>query len=310
MRAFTGKPRNSRVTQRPVSSTAQPQARQYSLPLPPDAETARRTVDQLSSIIGPRVEGTAEEKDAALYLKSQLEGMGYQVGWQEFALPDGVISRNLIASDPGTGGRYVFTVSAHIDSRPGTPGANDNASGCASVLELARTLKNTKHIADVRFLLFGAEEDWGPDRDPKRIGSAFYVNHLTAEDRAKIVGMLSLDMVGVGNSIYLRDWGTNSQRLVDSLSASAAQKGIATEQKTSGMSDHEAFGATGIPAVWLERMLPGGGYDPMVHEPGDTIERVDLNAVMQVVGFVQKYLLELDESSCQSILGAQVAPAK
>ena len=134
----------------------------YSEPLQFDPARVWAVMSNLAAGIGARPQGQAPERTAAQYLEGELKNMGYNVGWQTFNLPNGAVSQNLIAASPGTSDRCYIIVSCHIDSRPGTPGANDNASGCAVVLELARTLKGTKHFPEIKFILFGAEEDFGP----------------------------------------------------------------------------------------------------------------------------------------------------
>jgi Peptidase family M28 len=269
---------------------------------PPPSEPARveQTMSYLSQQVGPRVEGTQSENVTATYLKTELEKMGYSVGWQQFTLPNGAPSQNLVTADPGQSDKYTFLISGHIDSRSGSPGANDDASGCAAVLELARTIKGTKHVPEIRFLLFGAEEDYGPKRTPKRIGSTYYLSTQPPEERAKIVGMLSADMISVGPEVHFRDWGPNSPGLAQALVAAAQAKGLNAFQDPSQESDHEPFGAAGIPAVWVERMLPGGKPDTALNTSSDNMAHVSTNLVTELVDPVRSYALGLDESSCKA----------
>ena len=154
------------VTQTYKRTTIQPKDAgvTYKQPTPCDPQRMQGLMDYLCNKIGPRVEGQPEERAAADYLASELERIGYEVERQPFSLPDGRPSENLIAYDPGESDQYVFITSGHIDSRPSSPGANDNASGCAATLELAKTIKGTKYFPEIKFILFGAEEDYGPNR--------------------------------------------------------------------------------------------------------------------------------------------------
>jgi Peptidase family M28 len=269
---------------------------------PPPTETARiqQTMSYLSQQVGPRVEGTQSENVAATYLKTELEKMGYTVGWLQFTLPNGTPSQDLVTADPGQSDKYTFLVSGHIDSGPGSPGANDDASGCAAVLELARTIKGTKHLPEIRFLLFGAEEGNSAKRIPKRFGSTYYLGTQPPAEQAKIVGMLSADTISVGPEVHFRDWGPNSPGLAQSLVAAAQARGLNAFQDPNQESDHEPFGAAGIPAVWIERMLPGGKPDPAIQTSADTVAHASPDLVTELVDLVRSYALGLDESYCKA----------
>lgn len=276
------------------------QDKKYKEPLPADPARIQGIMSYLSEQIGVRVEGTSAELTAATYLKGELEKLGYSVGWQEFTLPNGSKSVNLTTADPGTTDKYTFLVSGHIDSRSGSPGANDNASGCAAVLELARTARGTRHLTEIRFLLFGSEEDFGPRRTPKRIGSTYYLGTQPPAERAKMVGMVSADMIAVGPEVHFRDWGPNSPGLAQSLAAAAQAKGLNASQDPNDQSDHEPFGLAGVPAVWMERMLPGGESDPAVHTSSDNMAQASPSLVSELVDIIRDYVLKLDEVYCRA----------
>jgi aminopeptidase YwaD len=179
---------------------------------------------------------------------------------------------NVIAELPGgrpDAGTVIFT--AHLDSVPAGPGANDNGSGSAVVLELAHELA-LRPVAQrpmtMRFALFGAEE-LGLD------GSQFYVQHLTDLERHAIRADINLDMVGVGDQ--WRFGGTND--LVQLALGAADDLGIRAlplNGPLSGASDHASFLAAGIPAVFLYRV-----EDPNYHTAGDVASLVDPNALGQ-----------------------------
>ena len=87
----------------------------------------------------------------------------------------------------------VFVVGGHYDSAPGTPGADDNASGTAAVLELARRFKGKPGKVELRFVAFSTEEP--PFFGTEQMGSAHYAMELAKEKR-EVAGMLSLEMLG------------------------------------------------------------------------------------------------------------------
>ena len=141
-----------------------------------------------------------ELEKVARYLEATLVSLGYAVGRQEFPA-DGKTVRNIDAtiepaapaSDP-----EVIVVGAHYDSARGTPGANDNASGVAAVLELARLLRgldsNGKRI---RLVLFVNEER--PYFRTEAMGSLNYARALAARNE-RVVAMYSLETIGFYSS--------------------------------------------------------------------------------------------------------------
>jgi Peptidase family M28 len=293
-------PKSKSSEKKTEAKEASSKKKKYAEPQAADPARVQDVMAYLSQQIGPRVEGSQAELTAATYLKGELEKMGYEVGWLEFTLPNGTKSVDLVTADPGTTDKYTFLVGGHIDSRAGSPGANDDASGCAAVLELARTVKGTKHLTEIRFLLFGSEEDYGPRRTPKRIGSTYYLGTQPPAERAKIVGMVSADMIAVGPEVHFRDWGAASPGLAQSLVAAAQEKGLNAYQNPGEASDHEPFGIAGIPAVWMERMLPGGEPDPAVHTASDNLAHVSSSLVSELVDLLRDYVLDLDEEYCKA----------
>jgi hypothetical protein len=280
--------------------TEKKKKKSYSEPLKADPSKVQQTMTYISQQVGPRVGGSQSENVAATYLRSELEKIGYSVGWQQFALPSGEISQYLATADPGQTDKYTFLVCANIDSRPGSPGANSNASGCAAVLELARCVKGTKHLSEIRILLFGAGEGYGRSRTPQRIGSTYYLSTQPVEERSKMVAVVSADTISVGSEVHMRDWGTNSPGLAQDLVKAAQAKGINAYQDPNSDSDHEPFGTAGIPAVWVERMLPGGTPDRNINSSSDTIKNTSANLVTELVDLLQGYILGLDEAYCKA----------
>ncbi len=132
--------------------------------------------------------------DAAYFLQAELTDLGYNVVLEPFTC-SGHTSYNVVATVPGTDPeRPRIVLGAHYDSiayeNPYTaaPGADDNASGVATVLETARVLAGYRPDATVDFVLFGAEE-------VGLCGSTAYVENAIEEDEA-IEGAVIIDMVG------------------------------------------------------------------------------------------------------------------
>src|SRR5690606_33086586 len=102
-------------------------------------------------------------------------------------------SINVIAEPPGAECETV--TGGHYDSVQQAPGASDNASGTATVLEIASVLAHAGRMGSDCFVLFGAEE-------LGLIGSAHYVSQLSDEEKSRLKAMLNFDMVGVGDEAW------------------------------------------------------------------------------------------------------------
>jgi aminopeptidase YwaD len=165
-------------------------------------------------------------------------------------------------------GAPSVVIGAHLDSVPAGPGANDNGSGSAMVLELARVLAARDEPFAFHFALFGAEE-------LGLYGSHHYVESLTDAERGAMRAMINLDMVGVGDA--WRFGGTDDlvQRALEA-SSDMGERGLPLRGPQSGGSDHASFLAAGLPALFIYRV-----EDPNYHQAGDRPELVDANALGQ-----------------------------
>jgi Zn-dependent M28 family amino/carboxypeptidase len=191
---------------------------------------------------------------------------------------------NVVAELPGNrGDNASIVIGGHLDSVPAGPGANDNSSGSAVVLELAHTLVQTppsQRPITLRFVLFGGEE-------LGLHGSRYYVDRLSDADRRAIVAMINLDMVGVGNE--WRFGGTDDlvQRALGA-STDLGARGLPMRGPQSSASDHASFLGAGVPAVFFYRT-----DDPNYHTANDRAEFVDPDALGQAGTLVLRVLDEL-----------------
>jgi len=169
-------------------------------------------------------------------------------------------SQNVIAKPPG---RECETISGgHYDTVPGAPGASDNASGTATVLEIAAVLAKRGEMGANCFVLFGAEE-------LGLLGSRHFVNSLDVAARSRIKAMLNFDMVGVGDQAW---WliGTDSlKRRMDQLAETLQIDAEPSELIRGLSSDHASFMEAGIPAIMFHRW-----EDNLLHTPQDVASRV------------------------------------
>lgn len=125
---------------------------------------------------------------AAQYIQSEFLKLGLEVNEDHFQW-EGKSYKNIVAEKKGmTSPHRVFILGAHYDTVPGSPGADDNASAIAVLLEVARNIQTIPLDITVRLIAFCLEE-YG------YIGSTHYVESLKKE-KEEILGMLSLEMVG------------------------------------------------------------------------------------------------------------------
>jgi hypothetical protein len=233
----------------------------------------------LSVVIGQRVEGTAADEATVDYLTGVLNNYGYQVEIQDVPLPNGSFTHNVIAYSSPTWAvhpdyRKYLAVGAHYDTRIGTgsPGANDNGSGAAVVLELARCFAERRPSkSTIIFILFGGEELLTEGTDQHHFGSRHYVQQLTPYEIDHCLGAIVVDMVGVGSQLYARTMGVGPMDLCNSLMSYASDAGVFLPYMKSGSySDHEPFENAGMPAVWLEVK-----DDPWYHTAADSYDKID-----------------------------------
>lgn len=213
-----------------------------------DAARMQRHVQILAGL-GVRRAGTPAEAAAANFAVKQFSAAGYIVTRQAVPLPNGRTSMNISAELPGVSDRIIL-LGAHLDSKYPSPGANDNASGVAVLLEVARALKTVTPPYTVRFVAIGAEEMIDRHRDHHHYGS-----RLLAADaglRARLHAMTAIDMVGVGQTLYIQHTGQGPTYWRDHLSRAAKRRQMPVRcGRGKPWSDHEAFERYGVPTAYL-----------------------------------------------------------
>ena len=152
----------------------------------------RQHVEMLSDTLYPRDwRHTANLDKCAEYIAGHFGDAGADVEFQPFTV-DGNEYRNVIGRF-GTGQSRKLIIGAHYDAYAGSPGADDNASGVAVLIELARLLG--QHPPDIEVELVGFVLEEPPFFRTPQMGSAVHARSI-AHERARIIGMLSLEMVG------------------------------------------------------------------------------------------------------------------
>jgi Zn-dependent M28 family amino/carboxypeptidase len=157
-------------------------------------ERLRRHVDRLAGLIGQRHVGRPGALDAAAaVIEREFSTASYTVQRQSYRIQTVEVA-NLIAETPGTvPGAGTLILGAHYDTVEASPGADDNASGVAVLLETARLLAGRRFKRAVRFIAFTCEEP--PHFYTGDLGSQRYARACRRRGE-HIAGMLCLEMVG------------------------------------------------------------------------------------------------------------------
>ncbi len=158
-------------------------------------ERLQQHVEHLAGTIGERNADVPGSLAATLdYLEARFEQMGLAPQRLEYAEKDGKAFANLEVEIPGTErADEVIVLGAHYDTVFLTPGADDNASGVAALLEIARAMADQEYARTVRFVAFANEES--PYYGTSLMGSRVYAQQAS-EHQENIVGMFSLEMLG------------------------------------------------------------------------------------------------------------------
>lgn len=130
---------------------------------------------------------------AAKLIEAELQESGYEVERQTY-VAGGQSVANLVAQSSGSvRGAEIIVLGAHYDTTPTTPGADDNASAVAVLIEVARMFRQWRPRRTVRFVAFACEEM--PYFHQREMGSQVYARSCR-ERNERIVAMLCLEMVG------------------------------------------------------------------------------------------------------------------
>ena len=151
-------------------------------------------------------------------------------------------SRNVLAEKAGTG-EGVVVLGGHFDTVPDTQGANDNGSGVATLLAVAREVAERTYPFTLRFIVFGAEE-------VGLFGSRNYVSSLTEDETADIIAMVNIDVPGSGESVEV----IGTRELADGVLEYGESKGLGVLKGiplSGASSDHAPFQAAGVPVVFF-----------------------------------------------------------
>ncbi|MEK6744761.1 MAG: M28 family peptidase [Nitrospirota bacterium] len=268
----------------------------------------RLAVTKLSREIGIRTYQDHDRLEKTVkYISQEFASFGYQVSHQSFKF-SGNTYQNVIAELKGrTSPEKVLVVGAHYDTVRTTPGADDNASGVAGLLRLAKLLAGRPQDKTVRFVAFALEEP--PAYRTRNMGSYHYAASLK-KDREQVEGMVCLEMIGyfsdrpgsqhypipfmklrfpkIGN--YIAMVGNRKSKKFTMQIAGGFRKATDLPLITLNapaivvgidFSDHWSFGKFGYPAF----MVTDTAFyrNPNYHSPSDLPDTLDYNRMAMVV---------------------------
>ena len=300
--------------------------RSHAGPLPPptpeQVQLAARLQDHVRTVASrPHNVGHPHELErAALYIETTLASLGYEVHQQPFQA-DGREVRNIeVVIEPAASAAGIGTlvVGAHYDSYLHAPGANDNGTGTAGVIELARLLADLRGRASarIRLVLFVNEEP--PYFKTEFMGSLVYARRLR-QTGEPVLGMLSLETLGFySDEEHSQRYPPPLSLLYPSTGNFVAFVGLTSSRafvrRTVGAfralvpfpcvggtapgfipgidwSDHWSFEQVGIPALMVTDTAPF--RYPHYHSSADTPDKVDYDRLARVVSGLERVIRDL-----------------
>jgi len=277
----------------------------------------RGHVTMLAGTIGERNTFRYRELlQSAAYIRGCFAALGFPVHGQGYTA-DGRQVENIWVEVPGARRpEEIVLIGAHYDSPLASPGADDNASGTAALLELARMLRDSRPARTLRFVAFVNEEP--PFFQTELMGSRVYAAEA-GRKKEKIAAMLALESIGYyddtpgmqkypfpfsflypdsGNFIgFVGNLSSRSllRRIVGVFreTTSFPSEGITAPEFISGIgwSDHWSFWKEGYPAVMVTDTAPF--RNPHYHESTDTPDRIDYSRTARVVAGLERVIREL-----------------
>lgn len=243
----------------------------------------------------PRVWKSPGYDRAVDYVSKQLKEAGWTVRVEELEgggfMGSGKL-RNVVAERKGTApdaDRKLVVAGAHLDSVSRGPGANDNASGSSTLIELAKSFRGIDTRNDLRLVWFDGEE-------AGLLGSRAHVR-ANAADSARTVAMINMDMVGSLKGDVGASLGRSTPAGIDdaykAVMARTGLKGVVRSERHS-RSDHASFDSAGIPVLDFgvsTRTI--NNDDPYYHSPKDTVDKINPQVLEGYGDLIAVTLLDL-----------------
>lgn len=274
-------------------------------------------VRQLALTIGERnLEHEEALNSAANYLLQTLGKEGFALNTYQYPV-NGKFVKNIEVQIGGfRSPEKNLIIGAHYDSVSGSPGADDNATGVAAVLELARLLKTSKPDQTIRFVFFVNEEP--PYFQTDHMGSVVYAKKLRTQN-VNVSGMISLETIGyysdakgsqqypAGFGLLYPDAGNFIGFVGNTGSRDLVVRAIRAFRETTDFPSEGVAAPGGLPGIgWSDQWsFWKQGYEgimvtdtapfryPYYHRPDDTRDKVDFEKTARVVEGLRKVILRL-----------------
>ncbi len=216
------------------------------------------------------------------YISNELKAMGYSVEKDLFNYEEKSYD-NIIAKLNNRGNKN-YIVCAHYDSTSkdvSAPGADDNASGVAAVLELARILKEIDLKVNVEFILFNLEEAGG-------IGSK-HLAKMYKESGIELEGVINLDTIGTWQGDISEEYPltyVTDENSEDFMNSIIAHMPLTLKRcKDMWTDDHGSFWQVGYKAIELTEL----GVTPYMHTGEDTYEKLNYDNISKIVNGLEVF---------------------
>ncbi|MDQ3341666.1 MAG: M28 family metallopeptidase [Myxococcota bacterium] len=223
---------------------------------------------------------TVMQRDAArVYLANQLTVIGWTPQTHQYAN-----GANVYATIPATmGSEKQLVVGAHFDTVANSPGANDNASGAAVVLAIARYLRDTPCRKAPVIIVFFDQEELG------LFGARAFAQTL---DPTQTRAVHTIDQVAWDSDNDKRyELELPTPTLEAEWRAAAAVVGVTLTATTTSGTDHEAFRDRGFAAIGLTEEYVGGDTSPFRHQSGDTPATVKASYLIDAAKLTARVVL-------------------
>lgn len=270
----------------------------------PLEQNIEQIIDEITS--EPRPINSDAIQNVKEYISEYFGNLGYdKIEYQKFeynnennenAIVDGIGENIIVTKNSSIDTTKNLIISAHYDSAEDSVGANDNGSGVAAVLELARILKDTEIPYNIKFILFSGEEKY-------MLGSRWYVGKLTEDERKQIIGVINIDTIAEKSNLSYMAMIEGNKRPDNAEYDDEGLKKLAELNKNSMSelftpsdrffltmatnSDHYPFALVNIPAVSIVQDWQDGLN---VNDSSDVKENMDMQRIVEVIDQVMEVL--------------------
>lgn len=270
----------------------------------PLEQNIEQIIDEITS--EPRPINSDAIQNVKEYISEYFGNLGYdKIEYQKFeynnennenTIVDGIGENIIVTKNSSIDTTKNLIISAHYDSAEDSVGANDNGSGVAAVLELARILKDTEIPYNIKFILFSGEEKY-------MLGSRWYVGKLTEDERKQIIGVINIDTIAEKSNLSYMAMIEGNKRPDNAEYDDEGLKKLAELNKNSMSelftpsdrffltmatnSDHYPFALVNIPAVSIVQDWQDGLN---VNDSSDVKENMDIQRIVEMIDQVMEVL--------------------